>query len=156
MSRAGELSAGQQELIRSADTFFIGSLSPRHGADADHRGGMPGFVTVTGPRSLSWPGHAAIGFYMTLGNLELYPRCGLAFPDWDDGDLLQLTGTARINWDGGRARQLPGALRTVEFELEQAVQIEHARRLRWQLLGYSRFNPPVARADSARASRPEG
>jgi hypothetical protein len=147
VSRAAELSAGQQELIRSADTFFIGSLSPRHGADANHRGGMPGFVTVTGPRSLSWPDYVGNSFYMTLGNLALHPRCGLAFPGWDDGGLLQLTGTATINWDADEARQIPGALRTVEFELDQTVQIEHASRLRWQLLHYSRFNPPAARAD---------
>ena len=138
-----ELTPAQREMIGAADTFFVASLSPDHGADANHRGGMPGFVTVTGPRTLRWPDYVGNSFYMTLGNLQLHPRCGLAFPDWETGGLLQLTGTARIDWDTGAAARLPGALRVVEFELDRAVQIERASALRWELYGYSRFNPPV-------------
>lgn len=142
VTETGALSPGQREMIESADTFFIGSLSPRDGADANHRGGMPGFVTVTGPRTLTWPDYIGNSFYMTLGNLELYPRCGLAFPDWNGGGLLQLTGSARIDWDTGSAAGHPGARRMVEFTAERVVQIERASALRWRLLGYSRVNPP--------------
>lgn len=144
VTRATALSPEQRELIEAADTFFIGSLSPRHGADANHRGGMPGFVTVTGPRTLTWPDYIGNSFYMTLGNLELYPRCGLAFPEWRGGGLLQLTGSARIDWDCDRAARHPGALRMVEFTVERVVQIERASPLSWELLGYSRVNPPAA------------
>ena len=42
--RAG-LVAEDRELIRRADTFFIGTTHPNRGADASHRGGPPGFVT---------------------------------------------------------------------------------------------------------------
>jgi hypothetical protein len=136
------LSPAQQEQIASADTFFIGSLSPEHGADANHRGGMPGFVTVEGPGALSWPDYFGNSFYMTLGNLELNPRCGLAFPVWETGGLLLLTGSARIDWDPDRAAASPGALRIVRFAVERAVQVEQANPLRWELMGYSRFNPP--------------
>ena len=36
------------ELIRGADTFFLGTTHPERGSDASHRGGQPGFVRVDG------------------------------------------------------------------------------------------------------------
>jgi predicted pyridoxine 5'-phosphate oxidase superfamily flavin-nucleotide-binding protein len=135
------LDADQVAWIGSADTFFIGSRSPTHGADASHRGGMPGFVTVSGPRSLSWPDYVGNSFYMTLGNIELNPRAGLVFLDWAGGSALHLTGRCRIDWTTPRARAHPGALRMVDFDVDGVVQIDNASPLRWTLLGYSRFNP---------------
>ncbi|WP_310741837.1 pyridoxamine 5'-phosphate oxidase family protein [Microbispora sp. H13382] len=129
-SRA-DLGPRQQRWIAEADTFFIASHSPEHGADASHRGGEPGFVTVEGPRRLSWPDYVGNSFYMTLGNLHLNPSCGLLFPDWEQGHTLQLTGRARVDWDTRRSAALPGALRIVEFDVERAVEIRHATALRW-------------------------
>lgn len=138
-----ELSAEQQRAIMLADTFFIGSFSPGHGADANHRGGQPGFVTVIDSRTVAWPDYVGNSFYMTLGNMELNPRCGLVFLDWTTGTTLQLTGTGQIDWSRGRAESFPGALRMIDFHIERVVQIDNASPLRWTLHGYSRFNPPV-------------
>lgn len=140
-----ELSAEQQRAIMLADTFFIGSFSPEHGADANHRGGQPGFVTVINSRTLTWPDYVGNSFYMTLGNMELNPRCGLVFPDWTTGTTLQLTGSGQIDWSRERADTFPGALRMIDFHIERIVQIDNASTLRWTLHGYSRFNPPVRR-----------
>ncbi|MGP3984873.1 pyridoxamine 5'-phosphate oxidase family protein [Streptomyces sp. KR80] len=141
----GGLSPEQQHWVTEADTFFIASHSPEHGADVSHRGGEPGFVTVDGPRRLSWPDYVGNSFYMTLGNLHLNPSCGLLFLDWEQGHTLQLTGKARIDWDTQRSASLPGALRVVEFDVERVVQIRHATALRWTLAARSRFNPPLPR-----------
>ncbi|GAA0467343.1 hypothetical protein Ade02nite_88690 [Paractinoplanes deccanensis] len=138
-----ELNGEQQAMVRTADTFFIGSRAPGHGADANHRGGQPGFVTVLDARTLSWPDYLGNSFFMTLGNLHLDPRCGLAFLDWETGRTLQLTGTARINWDEQTANRFPGAQRMIEFNIDSVAEIERASSLRWQLHAYSRFNPPV-------------
>jgi predicted pyridoxine 5'-phosphate oxidase superfamily flavin-nucleotide-binding protein len=138
-----ELSADQYTAITRADTFFIGSYSPRHGVDANHRGGQPGFVTVIDSRTVAWPDYVGNSFYMTLGNMELNPRCGLVFLDWTTGATLQLTGTGRIDWSKDRAAAFPGALRTIEFHIERFVQIDNASPLRWTLHRYSRFNPPA-------------
>ncbi|MEO3778268.1 pyridoxamine 5'-phosphate oxidase family protein [Micromonospora sp. B11E3] len=148
-----ELTGEQQAMVRAADTFFIGSRAAGHGADANHRGGQPGFVAVTGPRTLTWPDYLGNSFFMTLGNMQLDPRCGLVFLDWETGRTLQLSGTGRINWDPQQARQFPGARRMVEFEVDHVVDIERASRLRWQLHAYSRFNPP-APVPAASAARP--
>ncbi|ULR55549.1 pyridoxamine 5'-phosphate oxidase family protein [Streptomyces deccanensis] len=139
------LTPEQQHRTARADTFFIASHSPDHGADVSHRGGTPGFVTA-GPRRLSWPDYVGNSFYMTLGNIHLNPACGLLFLDWEQGHTLQLTGTARVDWDPGRAAALPGALRFVDFDIERVVEIPHATPLRWALAASSPFNPPLTRS----------
>ncbi|GAA2474836.1 pyridoxamine 5'-phosphate oxidase family protein [Winogradskya humida] len=138
-----ELTGAQQRWIEESDTFFIASRSPEHGADSSHRGGMPGFVTVTGPRTLRWPDYTGNQFYMTLGNLHLNPAAGLLFLDWEHGHTLQLTGTARIDWDPASAEAYPGALRVVEFSIDRVVQIDRASSLRWTFQAYSPANPPA-------------
>jgi len=133
----------QQRWIETADTFFIASLSPEHGADSSHRGGMPGFVTVVSPRKLVWPDYTGNQFYMTLGNMHLHPAAGLLFLDWENGHTLQLTGQGRIDWNPAVAQKYPGALRMVEFDISKVVQIDRASSLRWEFHGYSRVNPPA-------------
>jgi hypothetical protein len=98
-------------------------------------------VALTGDSGLVWPDYLGNSMYMTLGNLELDPRCGLLFLDWERGRTLHLTGTARVDWDPGRAAEVPGAQRLVRFALERAVQIDGALPLRWAFGGYSKFNP---------------
>ncbi|GIF16388.1 pyridoxamine 5'-phosphate oxidase family protein [Actinoplanes teichomyceticus] len=135
-----ELTAGQRRWIADADTFFVGTYAAGHGADASHRGGNPGFVTVAGNR-LTWPDYRGNSMYMTLGNLQLEPRCGLLFPDWDNGRTLHLTGRATVDWDPGRASAVPGAQRLVDFDVERVVEVSGGLPRRWTFGGYSRFNP---------------
>lgn len=137
------LTPEQQLWIRTADTFFIATYAPGHGADVSHRGGNPGFVTVLGSRRLTWPDYVGNSMYMTLGNLELAPACGLLFVDWAHGHALHLTGRARVDWDPTRAAAVPGAQRLVEFTVDRAVQIERASSLRWTFGEYFRHNPPT-------------
>jgi predicted pyridoxine 5'-phosphate oxidase superfamily flavin-nucleotide-binding protein len=112
------LTDAQRAVVARADTFFVGTHVPGRGADASHRGGPPGFVTVTGPRTLSWPDYRGNAMYLTLGNLELDPACGLLFPDWVGGRPLRLTGRAAVDWDPARAASVPGAERMIDFELD--------------------------------------
>jgi predicted pyridoxine 5'-phosphate oxidase superfamily flavin-nucleotide-binding protein len=140
--RAGSLTAEQRDWIRRADTFFIATLSPEVGADASHRGGMPGFVTVAGDR-LVWPDYTGNSMFNTLGNIAAHPWAGLLFPDFESGAVLQLTGRATIDWDQTRAAAVSGAERLVRFEAEQAVEIAGVLPLGLRLLEYSPFNPAV-------------
>src|SRR5262245_61632615 len=96
--RSPALSLAQQARIGAADTFFIASAHAEGGADASHRGGRPGFVSVTGATTLSFPDYAGNNMYNTLGNLVADPRAGLLFVDFESGDLLQMTGRARLVW----------------------------------------------------------
>jgi predicted pyridoxine 5'-phosphate oxidase superfamily flavin-nucleotide-binding protein len=118
----GELTIGQQRWITGADTFLIATHAPGQGADVSHRGGNPGFVNVLSPRRLVWPDYAGNSMYMTLGNLAVTPDAGPLFLDWQHGHILQLTGQAQVDWDPDHAAAVPGALRLVEFEVNQVVQ----------------------------------
>ncbi len=148
VQRGGALTDEQRAWIRRADTFFIATLNPEEGADASHRGGMPGFVTVEGDR-LVWPDYAGNMMYNTLGNIAVHPRAGLAVPDFHSGGVLQLTGRATIEWDAARVAQVPGAERLVELAVDEVVEIADVLPPSVRV-DYSPFNPPVGRSDLPR------
>jgi uncharacterized protein len=141
-----ELTAAQQETIRAADTFFIGTSHPDGPADASHRGGNPGFILVDSPRTLRWPDYNGNAMFMTLGNIAVNPRVGLLFPDWATGGLLQVSGRAVVDWDPASAAALAGAERVVEFTVDAVQQTEHALPTRWSPAVLSRYNPSRAAA----------
>lgn len=140
-TRGDALSAEQQRWIAASDTFFIASYHPAGGADASHRGGMPGFVQVRGATSLAWPDYAGNNMFNTLGNIAEYPRAGLLFIDFAGGRALQLSGTATIGWAAEQAQVFPGAERVVEFQIEQVTELAGALVGGWELRDYSPFNP---------------
>jgi len=132
----------QRRWIANADTFFIASLHPEAGADASHRGGMPGFVTVNAPTRLSFPDYPGNAMFNTLGNLAVNPKAGLLFVDFTSGDVLQLTGRARVEADF-----------SVVFDVDEARETPAASPLRYRLLEYSPVSPRHARAQRGIQSR---
>lgn len=122
-----ELAPEDRAQIEAADTFFVATYADG-GADMSHRGGNPGFVTVAGD-ALRFPDYRGNNMFMTLGNLELNPRIGVLFIDWDSGDTLQLTGAAELGD------------RVVDVRVERAVRTPGALPYRWALIERSRFNP---------------
>jgi len=139
--RSTELNDAQRDWIANADTVYVATHVPGLGADVSHRGGNPGFFRVSGKRRLSWPDYTGNAMFMTLGNLELNPRSGLLFLDWDNGDALYLTGRAHVDWNQDHAADVAGAERLIDFDVAQVVQIDGAVPLRWSFGTYSRFNP---------------
>jgi hypothetical protein len=91
------LSSGDAALIRSADTFFLGTTNPERGTDASHRGGPPGFVRVAG-NQLCWPDYPGNNLFNSFGNLVADDRAALVFVDFETGRTVQLSGTARLEW----------------------------------------------------------
>jgi predicted pyridoxine 5'-phosphate oxidase superfamily flavin-nucleotide-binding protein len=122
------LHSGQSARIEASDTFFIASVHPEAGADASHRGGLPGFVRVESPDRTSFPDYPGNAMFNTLGNLLVNPRAGLLFVDFTNGDVLQLTGRACVHAEDRR----------VTFEIDEARETRHASSLRLRLLEYSR------------------
>jgi predicted pyridoxine 5'-phosphate oxidase superfamily flavin-nucleotide-binding protein len=135
------LSARASALLTRSDTFFIGTASAAaasgadaEGVDVSHRGGRPGFVRVTqGAQAteLTVPDFSGNFIFNTLGNLQVNPRAGIVCPDFETGDVLSLTGTARVIWDGPAVAAFPGADRLLSFELESGVFLERALPLRF-------------------------
>jgi uncharacterized protein len=135
------LTAAQQQWISSADTLFIASAHPEYGADASHRGGNPGFVRVENSRKLIIPDYNGNNLFNTLGNIQLNPKAGLLFVDFENGQTLQLTGSAKINWDESARASFAGAQRLIEFEIEEVRETENSTRLHFDFRTYSPFNP---------------
>ena len=143
------LSAADQALIGSADTFFIATANPRredgdsYGADVSHRGGRPGFVRIDGDRTLTAPDFIGNFFFNTLGNLQVNPRAGLLFADFSSGDLLMLRTRANVIWDGEEVRSFEGAQRLLRFEIDETLRFNQA--LPFRSAGKPLYAPELAR-----------
>lgn len=139
--QAPALSLGQQLRIARADTFFIASGHGATGLDASHRGGAPGFIEVLDERRIAWPDYSGNSMFQTLGNLATEPRAGIIFVDFATGDLLQLSGHARVDFDPARAALFAGAERVVDFEIDAVRETPGAVPLRSYEVEASPFNP---------------
>jgi hypothetical protein len=135
------LSPHDHRWLTTTDTLFIASFNPASGADASHRGGFPGFIQVVGDRQLVFPDYVGNNMFQTFGNLQLNPRAGLLFIDFEQGHTLQLTGTAQVIWEQQHFAKIPGAERLVEFSISQILETTHATSRRWQFGDYSPANP---------------
>ncbi|MET9467078.1 pyridoxamine 5'-phosphate oxidase family protein [Streptomyces sp. NPDC006544] len=132
--RGRALTPGQERAVRAADTFFVATAAGARGADASHRGGLPGFVEVLSPTELAWPDYPGNAMFLTLGNLLTDPRAGLLFPDWESGALLQLSGRAETEFGEDGERR-------VRFRVDAVMESVHPGRLRWSTPEYSPANP---------------
>jgi uncharacterized protein len=137
------LSAAQQQQISRADTFFIATDNPEHGADVSHKGGNSGFLRVVDERHIAFPDYNGNSMFNTLGNLTVNPQAGLLFIDFDSGRTLQLSGRASIDWDANRIAKFAGAERVVDFELEQSIDNPAGFPLTAKFRQFSRSNPKL-------------
>lgn len=122
-----------RSLVSGADTFFVASYlddeSGRH-VDVSHRGGKAGFVRIDADGALTIPDFAGNLHFNTLGNILLNPRAGLLFPDFETGDLLQLTGDAELILDSPEIAAFQGAERLWRFRPRRVLLRPSALPLR--------------------------
>ena len=86
--------------IESAAYFFIATADAAGRPDCSFKGGMPGFVRVTGPSEIAFPDYDGNGMFKSLGNVLVNPNVGLLFIAMH-GKPQRL----RVNWLGQRQRQ---------------------------------------------------
>ena len=140
--RGNALNRAEAAMIARSDTLFIASQFSEgddwsHGVDVSHRGGRPGFVIVAHESLLLFPDYPGNCMFNTLGNIQVNPRCGLLFVDFDTGDILQLTGEAETLWQPEHTCRFPGAERVLSFEVDETLHIEGALPLSWRFQDYS-------------------
>ncbi|GGP26507.1 pyridoxamine 5'-phosphate oxidase family protein [Silvimonas amylolytica] len=144
-----ELDDAAKALIARADTLFIATSCliapeaerPWQGVDISHRGGTPGFVVLNEAGGLTLPDYMGNFHFRTLGNLQLEPRAGLLFVDFETGDLLQIAVTASVVWDGPRLASFAGAQRLVDMQITRALRLPGALPLRFSAPQYSPVLP---------------
>jgi uncharacterized protein len=82
--------------IESRSMFFLATADGSGQPDCSYKGGVPGFVRVTGPSELAFPSYDGNGMFRSLGNLLVNPRVGLLFLDFEQPRRLRVNGTAAI------------------------------------------------------------
>lgn len=137
-------------LVRQADTLFVASHHPQFGSDVSHRGGAPGYISILDGNTLRIPDYPGNCLYNTFGNFEVNPRAGLCIPDFAGNRLIQLSGEATLHWDMQDPHgETGGTQRFWDFKIDRWLLRETPRRLEWEYLDASPFNPPVSSAAGA-------
>lgn len=140
--RGTTLTEAQQSLIRAADTLFVASLHPEHGADASHRGGRSGFVQLLDSATLRIPDYPGNSMFNTLGNFAVHPRGGILVPDFANQRTLQLVGEVEIRWDLDDSSQVTaGTSRFWDFTITETLELPLPVQAMWEFLDASPFNP---------------
>jgi uncharacterized protein len=81
--------------IEGSAFFFIATADTDGRPDCSFKGGMPGFVRVTGPSELAFPDYDGNGMFKSLGNLKVNPNVGLLFIAFSDKPRrLRVNGAA--------------------------------------------------------------
>lgn len=121
-----------RSLLRTSDTFFVSSYcqaeagASNEGVDVSHRGGRPGFVRVR-ENTLTIPDFSGNSFFNTMGNFLVTPKAGLLFVDFENRDLVMLTGEVEIlEEDHPDVRGFEGAERAWTFSLRSGVRLKGA------------------------------
>jgi hypothetical protein len=134
--RLDRLEGFAADLVRHADTFFVASYvtghDGTHRVDVSHRGGHTGFIRLDDDGGLTIPDYAGNLFFNTLGNFVLNPKTGLAFVDFENGDLLQITGDAEVIPETPDLAIFEGAERLWRFRPRRILSRPAALPLRWR------------------------
>lgn len=131
-----------EALIRQADTLFVASHHAEAGADASHRGGNAGFIQIVDDTTLRIPDYHGNSLFNTLGNFHSDSRAGLCIPDFEHGQMLQLTGDAVVVWNMDDPHNDTGGTRRYwEFKVQRWILRDTPQPLAWEYLDASPFNP---------------
>lgn len=142
------LTAADKAQIAQADTLLIASRAaelgddPRAGVDINHRGGMPGFITVLDDKTIQFPDYKGNSFYNTYGNILTDNRVGIQFVDFETGTLLNIKGTAELVEDLNNG-ELPLMGRGLRITVQKATRAVGALPFRYTFDAYSDRNPDI-------------
>lgn len=143
------LSTEDVSLIGRSGAFFIASAhsdgtgADYEGADVSHRGGHAGFVQVADENTLNIPDYVGNYLFNTLGNLLLNSKVGLLFVDFENGDLLKLSGSAVIIDTPSLVEQFKGAQRVLGITIDKTARTPGAMPFRGQFVESSMYNPKL-------------
>ena len=134
-------------LLSKADVFFISSSHHGSSMGTNYRGGPPGFVRVLvnddSSTSLVFPEYSGNRLYQTLGNLQMTPKAGLVFPDFETQDVLYVAGTTEILIGEAAGNLLPRSNLVVKLSLTAARFVQKGLAFRGIADEFSPYNPPV-------------
>ena len=86
--------------IESAPYFFLATADADGRPDCSFKGGLPGFVAITGPSELAFPDYDGNGMFKSLGNILVNAEVGVLFIAMHGkSQRLRVNGTATVSRD---------------------------------------------------------
>ncbi len=96
--------------IESAPFFFLATADAQGRPDCSFKGGMPGFVRITGASELAFPDYDGNGMFRSLGNIASNGEVGLLFIAMGTAPKrLRVNGRATIADGDPLLQNFPGA-----------------------------------------------
>jgi predicted pyridoxine 5'-phosphate oxidase superfamily flavin-nucleotide-binding protein len=93
-----EFTPDDRDFIERAPYFFLATADAEGRPDCSFKGGMPGFVSVTGPSELAFPDYDGNGMFKSLGNILVNVEVGLLFIAMHGRpQRLRVNGTATVS-----------------------------------------------------------
>ena len=111
--------AEDKAFIEASRMFFLATADPSGQPDCSYKGGVPGFVRVTGPSELSFPSYDGNGMFRSLGNVLVNPAVALLFIDFERPNRLRVIGRASVAEDDPLRAGMPGAQLVVRVRAER-------------------------------------
>ena len=112
-------SAEDKAFVESRALFFLATADAAGRPDCSHKGGVPGFVRVTGPAELEFPSYDGNGQFRSLGNIRVYPAVGLLFIDFESPRRLRVNGEATLLDDAEALARHHGAQLVVRVRAQR-------------------------------------
>ena len=113
-----EFTEGDRAFIESRVMFFLATADEGGRPDCSYKGGLPGFVRVTGPSELAFPSYDGNGMFRSLGNVLANPYVGMLFLDFERPNRLRVNGMASVSADDPLMGEFEGAQLIVRVRAE--------------------------------------
>src|ERR1700722_11130909 len=105
-----QLTSDDQAFIDRAPYFFLAAVDAEGRPDCSFKGGMPGFVSITGPSEFAFPDYDGNGMFKSLGNILVNAEVGLLFIAMHGRpQRLRVNGTATVSRDDPLLARTVGA-----------------------------------------------
>lgn len=91
------LGTGERAFLERMRMFFLATADADGQPQCSYKGGDPGFVRVLDERTLCFPVYDGNGMYLSLGNLQVNPKVGLLFIDFESPSRLRIEGVATLD-----------------------------------------------------------
>ena len=114
-----EFSAEDKAFVETRNMFFLATADADGRPDCSYKGGLPGFVRVTGPAELAFPSYDGNGMFRSLGNVAANPAVGLLFLDFEKPRRLRVNGVASASESDPLLAEFEGAQLVVRVHAER-------------------------------------
>ena len=135
-----EFTPDDRAFIERMPYFFLATADAKGRPDCSFKGGMPGFVSVTGPSELAFPDYDGNGMFKSLGNILVNAEVGMLFIAMHGKpQRLRVNGTATVSRDdpllAQHRRRAAGRSRRRSIDLSElsALHPDHAVDRRFDL-----------------------